>query len=40
MQRLTQHIKNVLQQAINVGGTTLRDFYAADGKPGYFSHAL
>ena len=38
--RLVFHIKQVLLQAINVGGTTLRDFYAADGKPGYFSNAL
>lgn len=40
MLRLSDHIKHVLQQAINVGGTTLRDFYAADGKPGYFSNEL
>jgi formamidopyrimidine-DNA glycosylase len=37
---LSYHIKKVLQQAIDVGGTTLRDFYAADGKPGYFSNEL
>ena len=40
MRHLTKHIKNVLQQAINVGGTTLRDFYTIDGKPGYFSQEL
>lgn len=40
MRHLTGHIKKVLQNAIQAGGTTLRDFYAADGKPGYFSQAL
>lgn len=38
--RLTDAIKQVLQQAINVGGTTLRDFVGADGKPGYFRQQL
>ncbi|KTD23012.1 bifunctional DNA-formamidopyrimidine glycosylase/DNA-(apurinic or apyrimidinic site) lyase [Legionella londiniensis] len=38
--RLAQQIKSVLQQAIEQGGTTLRDFYASDGKPGYFSLSL
>ncbi|MGL5741350.1 MAG: bifunctional DNA-formamidopyrimidine glycosylase/DNA-(apurinic or apyrimidinic site) lyase [Legionella sp.] len=37
---LTKHIKKVLQHAIECGGTTLRDFYAFDGKPGYFSMSL
>ncbi|MGC1182936.1 bifunctional DNA-formamidopyrimidine glycosylase/DNA-(apurinic or apyrimidinic site) lyase [Legionella sp.] len=37
---LTTHIKEVLKQAIQSGGTTLRDFYACDGKPGYFSNSL
>ena len=37
---LSEHLKKVLQQAIIAGGTTLRDFYAADGKPGYFSNEL
>ena len=37
---LTAHIKNTLQLAIAAGGTTLRDFYAADGKPGYFANNL
>ena len=37
---LAYHIKHVLHQAIEAGGTTLRDFYAADGKPGYFSQKL
>ncbi|MCW8408657.1 bifunctional DNA-formamidopyrimidine glycosylase/DNA-(apurinic or apyrimidinic site) lyase [Legionella sp. PATHC035] len=38
--RLTTQIKEVLKQAIISGGTTLRDFYAFDGKPGYFSISL
>lgn len=38
--RLTLHIKKILQAAIEAGGTTLRDFYSFEGKPGYFSVAL
>lgn len=38
--KLADHIKQILQQAIDVGGTTLRDFYAFDGKPGYFTNKL
>ena len=37
---LTTHIKQVLKSAIEAGGTTLRDFYTSEGKPGYFSIAL
>jgi len=37
---LTHQIKRILQQAITSGGTTLRDFYSFDGKPGYFSLSL
>ncbi|AYQ57265.1 Formamidopyrimidine-DNA glycosylase (EC [Bathymodiolus thermophilus thioautotrophic gill symbiont] len=37
---LTQCIKNILTQAIKAGGTTLQDFSAVDGKPGYFSQTL
>jgi len=33
---LGAHIKTVLARAIEQGGTTLRDFMGADGKPGYF----
>ena len=33
---LGAHIKAVLARAIQQGGTTLRDFLGADGKPGYF----
>ncbi|MFT4060351.1 MAG: bifunctional DNA-formamidopyrimidine glycosylase/DNA-(apurinic or apyrimidinic site) lyase [Legionella sp.] len=39
-EQLVIHIKEVLKKAIQSGGTTLRDFYAFDGKPGYFSMAL
>jgi len=35
-QLLGREIKNVLAEAIKQGGTTLRDFFGADGKPGYF----
>ena len=38
--RLAITIKNVLQAAIQQGGTTLRDFVDSDGKPGYFSQQL
>ena len=37
---LAKEIKMVLQNAINVGGTTLRDFTGSDGKPGYFKQSL
>lgn len=37
---LTEKIKAVLTAAINAGGTTLKDFYSAEGTPGYFSIAL
>ncbi|RKF22142.1 bifunctional DNA-formamidopyrimidine glycosylase/DNA-(apurinic or apyrimidinic site) lyase [Alginatibacterium sediminis] len=37
---LCQHIKEVLAQAIEQGGTTLKDFSNADGKPGYFKQEL
>lgn len=33
---LMQHIKTILRQAIQCGGTTLKDFVDSDGKPGYF----
>ena len=35
-QLLSEQIKDVLAEAIEQGGTTLRDFFGADGKPGYF----
>ncbi|MDQ7014886.1 MAG: zinc finger domain-containing protein, partial [Gammaproteobacteria bacterium] len=33
-------IKAVLAAAIEQGGTTLKDFVQADGKPGYFQQKL
>jgi formamidopyrimidine-DNA glycosylase len=33
-------IKNILQQALDSGGTTLRDFVDGEGKPGYFRQKL
>lgn len=40
MQYLVDTIKNVLQDAIVQGGTTLKDFLSSDGKPGYFVQKL
>ncbi|NOH96110.1 bifunctional DNA-formamidopyrimidine glycosylase/DNA-(apurinic or apyrimidinic site) lyase [Vibrio sp. 99-70-13A1] len=37
---LTENIKSVLSTAIEQGGTTLKDFAQADGKPGYFAQEL
>lgn len=39
-ERLAQAIKLTLEQAIDKGGTTLRDFYSSDGRPGYFAQEL
>ncbi len=39
-QLLSNEIKTVLSQAIERGGTTLRDFVGGDGKPGYFAQEL
>jgi formamidopyrimidine-DNA glycosylase len=38
--RLTAAIKQVLSDAIKIGGTTLRDYVDPDGSPGYFSQKL
>lgn len=38
--RLVVAIKEVLREAIQQGGTTLRDFLGGDGKPGYFAQQL
>jgi len=35
---LTTAIKDVLAEAVEVGGSTLKDFAAADGALGYFQH--
>lgn len=37
---LVQHIKNILRQAIEQGGTTLKDFRQTNGKLGYFIQSL
>lgn len=39
-QILAEQIKTVLAEAIKQGGTTLRDFIGADGRPGYFVQKL
>lgn len=38
--RLAQNIKKVLRDATRKGGTTLRNFLASDGRPGYFGQHL
>jgi formamidopyrimidine-DNA glycosylase len=38
--RLASAIRRVLTDAIKAGGSTLRDFSGADGKPGYFQHSF
>lgn len=40
MEKLTTAIKDRLANAIERGGTTLRDFVGGDGKPGYFAQEL
>lgn len=39
-QKLAQSIRCILQQAIDKGGTTLRDFVNEQGKAGYFQQSL
>jgi formamidopyrimidine-DNA glycosylase len=39
-QRLTTAIKEVLAEAIDIGGTTLRDYVNPEGVPGYFRQKL
>ncbi len=38
--RLVEAVRTVLAMAIEVGGTTLRDYVGADGSPGYFRQKL
>lgn len=40
LEELVAEIKRVLTEAIKQGGTTLKDFTSADGKPGYFVQQL
>lgn len=37
---LSKNIKKILRDAIQKGGTTLKDFTNSEGKPGYFSQVL
>jgi len=39
-QVLVDAIKDILEKAIQQGGTTLKDFVGSDGKPGYFQQTL
>jgi len=39
-QRLAEATRQTLADAIRAGGTTLRDFFGADGNPGYFQQDL
>ncbi len=39
-QRLAESVQKILNQAIQQGGSTIRDFAAADGQPGYFAQEL
>ena len=40
LERLVQTVREVLQEAIEAGGSTLRDYAGADGALGYFQHAF
>lgn len=35
-ERMVVEIKSTLQDALNAGGSSLRDFFGTDGNPGYF----
>lgn len=38
-ERLVGEIKSTLQDALKAGGSSLRDFFGADGNPGYFQQS-
>lgn len=40
LERLTHAIREVLQQAIDSGGSTLRDYVNSSGDSGYFQHSF
>jgi formamidopyrimidine-DNA glycosylase len=40
LERLVAAVRDVLNEAIDQGGTTLRDFVGGDGRPGYFKQSL
>lgn len=37
-ERIAQAVRATLERAIAAGGTTLRDFASADGRPGHYQH--
>ena len=37
--RLVEALRATLEEAIEAGGSTLRDFTGGDGRPGYFQHS-
>ncbi|MBK1691324.1 bifunctional DNA-formamidopyrimidine glycosylase/DNA-(apurinic or apyrimidinic site) lyase [Ectothiorhodospira mobilis] len=39
-ERLVAALRQVLEEALEQGGTTLRDFLREDGRPGYFAQSL
>lgn len=39
-QALVAHIRSVLAEAIEAGGSTISDFVKTDGKPGYFAYSF
>lgn len=40
LELLVKNIKEILEKSIKSGGTTIKDFSGADGKPGYFVQNL
>ncbi len=40
LERLARAVREVLQEAIEAGGSSLRDYRQADGELGYFQHAF
>lgn len=40
LESLVDGVKKVLNDAIRLGGTTLRDYVSGDGRPGYFQQTL
>lgn len=40
MERLASAVREVLGEAVALGGTTLRDFHGSGGEPGYFARQL
>lgn len=37
-ERVAESVRSTLERALVAGGTTLRDFASAEGRPGYFQH--